>query len=77
MALAQSLAFRYIALQPYLAFYEPFCGVFGYRSGWNLLEKRSWGFLELFYGAAVTTKFIPACRGKSNLNFSTSEALTL
>jgi len=43
----------------------------------NLLDKRSWGFLEPFFHAAVITKFIPVCRGKSNLNYSTSEALML
>ena len=40
---------RVIALPQDIAFYEHFCHVFGCGLGRNLVYKRSWGFLELFF----------------------------
>lgn len=40
---------RVIALPQDIALYEPFCCVFECGLCRNLVYKRSWGFLELFF----------------------------
>jgi hypothetical protein len=44
---------RVITLPQDIAFYEHFWRVFGCGLVWNLVYKRSWGFLELFFLSSV------------------------